>query len=221
MTRLFIIGASGHGREVASVLDDAAQAGRALGEVVGFLDDDPALHGKTVNGLLVLGGLDRLAAQDGGVGVVLGVGYPDVKHRIVQSISRAELSWPVVVHPAASIGAEVKLSRGALVQAGTVLSVNIDVWDFATVNIGATVSHDCSLGPFSTVSPGASLGGRVSVEEGAFIGVGATVIQNISLGAWSVVGAGAVVLDDVPPNAVVAGIPARVIKTRPEGWQHD
>ena len=220
MTRLYVVGAAGHGREVASVLRDVEQAGSTPGEVVGFLDEDPKLHGRRLNGLPVLGGLDLLSKEAGKAGLVLGVGYPEVKFQLVQRLKNMNVSWPAIVHPSATLGAGLELARGVFLQAGTILAVNIRVGDFVTVNIGATVSHDCSLGPFSTLSPGANLGGNVEVGEGAFLGIGATTVQNVVIGAWSVIGAGAVVLDDVPPNAVVAGIPARVIRTRPEGWQH-
>jgi len=40
----------------------------------------------------------------------------------------------------------------------------------------------------------------------------------LRVGEWSIVGAGAAVVKDVPPNVTVVGIPARVMRTRPEGW---
>jgi acetyltransferase-like isoleucine patch superfamily enzyme len=45
------------------------------------------------------------------------------------------------------------------------------------------------------------------------------VVQGLQIGAWSIVGAGAVVIDDVEANTTVAGCPARVIASRPAGWQ--
>jgi len=50
------------------------------------------------------------------------------------------------------------------------------------------------------------------VEEGASIGSGATILCGVNIGKKAVVGAGAVVTKDVPPNAVVVGNPAKVIK---------
>jgi UDP-2-acetamido-3-amino-2,3-dideoxy-glucuronate N-acetyltransferase len=50
------------------------------------------------------------------------------------------------------------------------------------------------------------------VERGASIGTGATILGNVRIGARAVVGAGAVVTRDVPPGAIVAGNPARVIR---------
>jgi acetyltransferase-like isoleucine patch superfamily enzyme len=49
------------------------------------------------------------------------------------------------------------------------------------------------------------------VKRGASIGSNATIICGITIGEGAVVGAGAVVTKDVPPHAVVAGVPAKVI----------
>jgi acetyltransferase-like isoleucine patch superfamily enzyme len=54
----------------------------------------------------------------------------------------------------------------------------------------------------------------VVIEDGSDIGVGAAILPGVRIGRGAQVGAGAVVADDVPPYAVVAGVPARVIRTR-------
>ena len=51
------------------------------------------------------------------------------------------------------------------------------------------------------------------VKKGASIGSSSTIMCGITIGENSIVGAGAVVTKDVPDNTVVAGVPAKVIKT--------
>lgn len=53
----------------------------------------------------------------------------------------------------------------------------------------------------------------VHVGDRVFIGVGATVLRNVRIGDNAIVGAGAVVVTDVPANTVVAGVPARIIRS--------
>jgi acetyltransferase-like isoleucine patch superfamily enzyme len=53
---------------------------------------------------------------------------------------------------------------------------------------------------------------RTVVRKGASIGSGATILSNTNIGENAIVGAGSVVTKDVPPNAIVAGNPARVLR---------
>lgn len=54
--------------------------------------------------------------------------------------------------------------------------------------------------------------GKVTVKQNAWIGMNVTICPGVTIGKYAVVGAGAVVTKDVPDNAVVAGVPAKVIK---------
>ena len=53
---------------------------------------------------------------------------------------------------------------------------------------------------------------RTVIKKGASIGSGATILSNINVGENAIVGAGSVVTKDVPPNAIVAGNPAKVLR---------
>lgn len=210
-----ILGAQGHGREILDLLLTVAK--RATSKVY-FLDDDISLQGRSVGGIVVLGSIvPKLVA---GAQVYMGVGYPAVKRRIHSRLNSTACDWPTLLHPSCTVAQDATVGFGATVQAGGLISTSVHIDRFVTINLGVTLSHDVVVSPFATVSPGACLGGNVHVGEGAFIGIGASVIQGIRIGAWSVVGAGAVVIEDVEPDTVVAGVPARVIKRREPGWQN-
>ena len=153
-----------------------------------------------------------------GARAVLGVGYPESKHRVLKHAHQCGFEWPALIHPESRRGARVNFGRGCFVQAGCILTCDIDVAEFATINTGATINHDVRIGRLATISPGAHIGGNVIIEEGAFVGIGAAVKQRVRIGMWSVVGAGAVVVSDVPPNTVVTGVPARIREQRESGW---
>ncbi|HBK22289.1 MAG TPA: acetyltransferase [Planktothrix sp. UBA10369] len=63
-------------------------------------------------------------------------------------------------------------------------------------------------------SQGINPRGGTSIEEGAWIGATAALMDGVTIGKGAIVAAGAVVTKDVPPYAIVAGVPARVIRYR-------
>jgi serine O-acetyltransferase len=90
---------------------------------------------------------------------------------------------------------------------------------FGYHGLGIVVHANAVIGDRVKISPNVVIGGRGGgkrgvplVESDVVIGAGACILGAITLGKGSVIGANSVVLDDVPAGAVVAGIPARVIK---------
>ncbi len=57
-------------------------------------------------------------------------------------------------------------------------------------------------------------GGGIVVEDDVWIGFGATILSGVHIGQGAVVAAGALVTKDVPPYAIVGGVPAKLIKYR-------
>lgn len=212
---LVIYGAGGMGQEVADLVGSLGCAGW---NPVGFVDDDPALAGREVLGLPVLGGVDWLRERSGSI--VLAFGAPAVRLRARETLdSLGGYAAPALVHSSALVGRGCSVEDGAIVAAHAVLTADIIVGRLAIVNVGATVSHNCRLADFATIAPGVHLAGNVRLGQGADIGIGASIVQGTEVGEWSIVGAGAVVVDDVEANTTVVGCPARVVATRQPGWQ--
>lgn len=78
-----------------------------------------------------------------------------------------------------------------------------------------TTQHE--LGPSWERSTFKVLVRPVTIEDGAVLMTGVTVLPGVTIGRGAVVAAGAVVTRDVPPNTFVGGVPAKVVKTLPEG----
>ena len=90
----------------------------------------------------------------------------------------------------------------ARIEPGAVIREKVEIGEGAVIMMGAILNIGAVVGKRTMIDMGAVLGGRATVGDDCHIGAGA------------VVAAGAVVTADVPPNAVVAGTPARVIKMK-------
>jgi serine O-acetyltransferase len=96
---------------------------------------------------------------------------------------------------------------------------------FGYGGMGVVIHSRARLGRRVFVSPQVTIGGRSGlwdvpvIEDDVYIGSGAKVLGPIRVGRGATIGANAVVIDDVPEEAVVAGVPARVLRIggRPEG----
>jgi sugar O-acyltransferase (sialic acid O-acetyltransferase NeuD family) len=206
MLRIACVGAGGHGKVVA----DAAVS-LARDEIVGFLDDDPSLAGRSVVGLPVLGPIS--AWRDFGIeAIVPAIGANRARREIILRETSQGATAMTIIHPSAIISGWAELCAGVTVMAGAVVNAGAVVGENAIVNTGAIVEHDCLIGPHVHIAPGCCLAGEVSVGEGTFLGIGSRVLPSVRVGDWCVIGAGAVVTKDVEDNITVVGVPARRIR---------
>ena len=213
-----IIGAGGFAREVLDVLD-AVNSCEAAYEILGYIvDPQYAKPGEVLNDKPVLGGFEWLEANRGEVKAICGVGAPEHRFQMVNRAKRLGARFFSVIHPGAILTRWVTLGEGSIITAGSVLTNRIRIGDHVHVNLDCTVGHDTVIGDFVTLAPGVHVSGDVTLREGANVGTGANIIEKKTIGAWSTLGAGTTVVQDVPDNSTVVGVPGKVIKTRPDGW---
>ena len=214
---IVIIGAGGFGREVLALIRDINHK-QDTWCPLGFVDDDKTLWGTHLCELPVLGGLDWLAAQNGGVNAAMGIGNPQIRSMLVDAITPHVSSFPTLIHPSVIASRYVRIGTGTIITAGNILTTQVEIGQFVLLNLSCTVGHDSTIGHFSTLSPGVNVSGNVHIGEGCDIGTAGAQIPGVTVGDWSIIGAGAVVTNDLPANCTAVGVPARVIKRREPGW---
>jgi serine O-acetyltransferase len=115
--------------------------------------------------------------------------------RVISQVSR--FFTGIEIHPGATIGRRFFIDHG----------------------MGVVIGETCEIGDNVTIFQGVTLGGtgkekgkrHPTIEDHALIATGAKVLGSITIGKNSKIGAGSVVLQDVPQNSTVVGIPGRVV----------
>lgn len=141
-----------------------------------------------------------------------------------------------------SSGGSVTLGRGVHLYRGTIVEVgaggNVTIGDdthiqagchlkgfLRDLRIGANVqlAPHCGLSPYEhsisdvtrpIMAQGIESKGDIVIEDDVWLGLGVNVLDGVTIGRGAVIGAGAVVTRSVPPFAIAAGVPARVIRSR-------
>jgi acetyltransferase-like isoleucine patch superfamily enzyme len=132
-----------------------------------------------------------------------------------------------------SIGDETRVGPFVEVQRGARIGARCKVQSHTFICEGVTIEDECFIGhhvcfindphPRATNPDGRPQGDAdwkvvpTVVRRRSSIGSGAVILCGVTIGEGALVGAGAVVTADVPPGAVVAGVPARLLRTTGDG----
>ena len=129
------------------------------------------------------------------------------------------------IEPGAVIREQVSIGKNAVIMMGAILNIGAVVGESTMIDMGVVLGGRATVGAHCHIGAGTVLAGVIEpasampvvIEDNVFIGANAVVIEGVHVGKNAVVAAGSVVISDVPDNAVVAGVPAKVIKMKVEG----
>jgi len=126
------------------------------------------------------------------------------------------------IEPGAIIRDQVEIGSNAVIMMGAVINIGAEVGEKSMIDMGAVLGGRAIVGKNSHIGANAVLAGviepasaqPVKIGDNVVVGANAVVLEGVQVGDGAVVGAGAVVTKDVAPGAVVAGIPAKVLKIK-------
>jgi sugar O-acyltransferase (sialic acid O-acetyltransferase NeuD family) len=214
-TPLLLIGAGGFARETLELVR-AINRETPTWIPIGLLDDDPALSGRRIHDIPILGDCATALAHREAL-VVACVASPDDPLRRLRLTSRLGLPlerYATLVHPQAVIAETAAIGPGSVVHANVTLTADIRLGAHVAAMPSVVLTHDDVVEDGVTFGAGAKVSGGVTIESGAYIGAGALLREKLTIGAGALIGMGSVVTKSVPPSDVWHGSPARPVADR-------
>lgn len=202
MRHVIIIGASGHGKVIADIIEKSGD------KIIGFLDDDHNLS--SVFGYPVLGNLGSYQKYKKDNYFIIAIGNNKLRKEIAEKLNDAH--WHTAIHPSAIMAKDVVIGDGTVVMANVVINASAKIGKHVILNTASIVEHDNVIGDYTHLSPRVALGGTVKIGTCSHIGIGACIKNNTRIADNVVVGAGACVVRDITEQGTYIGVPVKKIK---------
>lgn len=128
------------------------------------------------------------------------------------------------IEPGAIIRDNVSIGDRAIIMMGAIINIGAVIGEETMVDMGVVLGGRATIGKSCHIGAGAVIAGVIEppsatpviIEDNVLVGANAVIIEGVRVGRGSIVAAGAVVIEDVPENVVVGGVPARVLKQKDE-----
>lgn len=212
MRKIYVVGSGGFGREVLWLIERINQV-YPTWKIEGIIDDNVEQYNKNINGYRVLGGCDYFDDIEEEVFIVIAIGSPKVREKIVKKLEEySNIRFAKIIDPTVILSEKVEIGEGTIICAGTIITVNINIGKHVIINLDCTIGHDSILEDYTTVLPSVNLSGNTITQKYSTLGTGAKIIQGISIGSNVMVGAGSVIIRNIPNNCTVVGNPGKIIK---------
>jgi sugar O-acyltransferase (sialic acid O-acetyltransferase NeuD family) len=147
----------------------------------------------------------------GAIQAIVAIGDNFKRCEIIKSLKSqfSAIQFVNAIHPSVIMGERVQLGEGNYVGAGSILGPDVKLGSYCVINAGVVIEHDSKIGDYVNIGTGSCFGGNLTLNDRAIVGVGVSGIHGLTVGEDALLGSGAVICADVPPNALMLGIPAK------------
>ena len=210
MKDIVIYGAGGFGREIACLL-------RLINEqkpewnLIGFLDDNEALYGTSIDYGPVLGGMEWLNSYPKPLSAVIAIGVPQAVKSIADRVSNPNVDFPNIFAPSVIFldRSSLNIGKGNIFCSNCLISCNVKIGNFNLFNGFIPVGHDAKVGNYNIIMPSSIISGGVEMGECNFMGLQSAVSQYIRIGNNTRIGANSFVMRNTKDGFLYIGNPAK------------
>ena len=180
---------------------------------MGWVDDNPSLKGKLVEGLPILGVSEQVSQELGGHDLMFhcAVGANRNRQRLAELFERAGFEAAALIDPSAIVAETARIGAGTYVGPLSIVAPYAQVGRHVLINTHVGVGHHAVVSDYAQLCPGVRVNGGCKIDRGAFLGSNAVVHPGVSVGEGASVGAGSFVIRSVKPRHSVLGVPARIV----------
>lgn len=206
MKKIVIIGAGSVGGHIINNLNLYNLNKR---EIIGFLDDDINKQGELFFDFPILGTISWLENKKD-LNVIIGIAFPKTKLEIYKTISNNKfLTFPTLIANNSWVSNNCKVGEGSIIYPGNCINYCSSIGNFAVLNMNCSLGHHVNIDDFTSLAPGVNIGGNCNIGSLVELGIGTSIIQGITIGNNSIVGGQSMVVNNIPENSKVIGVPAK------------
>ena len=132
----------------------------------------------------------------------------------INQVRESNLKLISAIHPTALIMEDAIVGDNVIMHAKAFVGYRSEVLSGTILDTNVQVDHHNLIKECVTLDPGVVTAGNVTIGRFTQVHTGTIIINRKRIGENSVLGAGTVIIDDVPDNVTVVGVPGRIIKSR-------
>jgi UDP-3-O-[3-hydroxymyristoyl] glucosamine N-acyltransferase len=197
--KLIIAGANKLGEYIVKNYDQF----RLRYDLIGFVDDNPKMHGKEFAGFPVLGSADCLVEYPK-IALVLAVQSPSEKIDIVRRLHyHPSVHFPNLFSSGAWVSRDCIFGKGNLILEGSMINFGTMIGNFNSVDQNCSIGHESVISNYCYLDQAVNFGGYSFLEDESKIGREAIISHGIRIGRDSEVAPGVQIFDDLLPESRV------------------
>ena len=212
MIKLVVIGAGYGFREVVSLVSAINSKNSEL-EIIGIVDDDPALANKKIDDIKVLGKISYWKKLPSDILYVFAIGSFNSRMSRKNILENNEIPinrFHSLIHPNTELMVPIaSLGSGLIIHSGVKINPLSAIGDFCLFSPNCLVGVENTVGSYCLFSACVATGTNIEIGSCSFFGTGSILAPELSIGPGSQIGVGSVVFRDVTAGHKLLGNPAK------------